>query len=146
MPDANFKLCNKWLLLFENNSRTGPATSGEVGRGGYFPPPLSPPLPPHTHTHTYTHFFGSKKKREANEQTKKRKSFKAETTKRLSPRSKCYSFSHSKASRIQFYSGHPTMVADNTRQCSMAFSILKLISPALQKLNIGGKTLLQLLL
>ena len=133
MPDANFKLCNKWLLLFENNSRTGPATSGGVGRGGYSPPP-----PPH--------FFGSKKKREANEQTKKRKSFKAETTKRLSPRSKCYSFSHSKASRIQFYSGHPTMVADNTRQCSMAFSILKLISPALQKLNIGGKTLLQLLL
>ena len=33
--------------------------------------------------------------------TKKRKSFKAETIKRLSPRSKCYCFSHSRASRIQ---------------------------------------------
>ena len=130
-------------------NRTGDI--GGSGPRGLFPsPPLPPhshpPSPPHTHTHTYTHFFGSKKKWEANEQTKKRKSFNAETTKRLSPRSKCYSFSHSKASRIQFYSGHPTMEADNTRQCSMAFSILKLISPALQKLNIGGKTLLQLLL
>ena len=114
-------------------NRTGDI--GGSGPRGLFPFPPPPP-----------HFFGSKKKREANEQAKKRKSFKAETTKRLSPRSKCYSFSHSKASRIQFYSGHPTMVADNTRQCSMAFSILKLISPALQKLNIGGKTLLQLLL
>ena len=119
------------------SSRTTPEQDrrhrGEWAEGAI---PLPPPPP---------HFFGSKKKREANEQAKKRKSFKAETTKRLSPRSKCYSFSHSKASRIQFYSGHPTMVTDNTRQCSMAFSILKLISPTLQKLSTGGKTLLQLL-
>ena len=51
---------------------------------------------------------------------KKGKSFKAETIKRLSPRSKPYCFSHSRASRIQFFSSRPAMVADNTFQCSVA--------------------------
>ena len=44
-------------------------------------------------------FWWSNKKN--GKQRKKRKSFKAATTKRLSPRSKCYSFSHPRASRIQ---------------------------------------------
>ena len=40
-------------------------------------------------------------KKEKGKQKKKRKSFKAENIKRLSPRSKCYCFSPSRASRIQ---------------------------------------------
>ena len=44
-------------------------------------------------------FLRSKKKK--GKQWEKRKTFKAETIKRLSPRSKCYCFSHSRASRIQ---------------------------------------------
>ena len=55
------------------------------------------PLPPHTHTHTHT-FLPSKKKK--GKQRGKRKTFKAETIKRLSPRSKCYCFSRSRVSRI----------------------------------------------
>ena len=43
------------------------------------------------------------------EEKRKKESFNAETIKRLSPRSKCYCFIHSGASRIQ-----------NTFQCSMA--------------------------
>ena len=46
-----------------------------------------------------TPFFCSKKK--IGEKRGKRKSFKAKTIKRLSPRLKCYYFSHSRASRIQ---------------------------------------------
>ena len=52
-----------------------------------------PPSPPPT-------FLRSKKKKRK-QRKKKRKIFKAETIKRLSPRSKCYCFSHSRASRIQ---------------------------------------------
>ena len=44
-------------------------------------------------------FLRSKKKK--GKQREKRNTFKAETIKRLSPRSKCYCFSHSRASRIQ---------------------------------------------
>ena len=55
------------------------------------PPPPSP-LPPFT-------FLSRKKKKER--QRQKRKGFKAETIKRLSPRSNYYCFSHSRASRIQ---------------------------------------------
>ena len=44
-------------------------------------------------------FLLSKKKK--GKQRKKWNSFKAETIKRLSPRSKCYCFSHSTASKIQ---------------------------------------------
>ena len=45
------------------------------------------------------HFFAyQKEKRETKE---KRKNFKAETIKSLSPRSQCYCFSHSRVSRIQ---------------------------------------------
>ena len=52
-----------------------------------------------------------KKKR----QSKKRKSFKAKTIKKLSPWSKCYFFNHSRAYIIK-----PTIMADNTCQCPMA--------------------------
>ena len=52
-------------------------------------------------------FLRSKKKKE--KQREKRKTFKEETIKRLSPRSKCYCFRHSRASRIQkiFLVGQP---------------------------------------
>ena len=63
---------------------TGPATTR--GQGGN-----SPPLP---------HFFFRSKKKIGGKR-KKRKSFKAKTIKRLSPRSRCYYFSHSRASRIE---------------------------------------------
>ena len=52
-----------------------------------------PPLPP-------AYFFAQQKEKKKTKE-KKRKIFKAETIKRLSPRSKCYCFSHSRASRIQ---------------------------------------------
>ena len=64
---------------------TGPAT-----RGWGQSTPTHPPTP--------LFLRCRKKKRETK---KKRKSFQAETIKRLSPRSKCYCFSHSRASRIQ---------------------------------------------
>ena len=60
---------------------SGPATSG--GPGGLAPTPT---------------FLLTKQKKE--KQMKKRKSFKAETIKRLSSRSKCYCFSQSRASRM----------------------------------------------
>ena len=44
-------------------------------------------------------FLRSKKKK--GKQSEKRKTFKAETVKTLSPTSKCYCFSHSRVSRIQ---------------------------------------------
>ena len=64
---------------------------------------------------------------------KKGKSFKAETIKRLPPKSKCYCFSHSRASRIQkfFLSAN-----HGNRQCFTVFhgpSTLKSIPPALFK-------------
>ena len=43
-------------------------------------------------------------KRKKGRQREKRKDFKAETMKRLSPRSKCYCFSHSRAFRIRKFS------------------------------------------
>ena len=62
--------------------------AGDTG-GGSMPPPL--PLPPT--------FLCSKKKK--GRQRQKRKGFKAETIKRLSPKSKYCCFSHSRASRIR---------------------------------------------
>ena len=56
-------------------------------------------------------------------QRKKRKSFKAETIKRLSPKSKCYCFSHSRVSKIKTLSCWSTMVSGNTFQCSIAPSL-----------------------
>ena len=47
----------------------------------------------------WKNFLRSKKKK--GRQRRKRKGFKAETIKRLSPRSKCYCFNHSRASRIR---------------------------------------------
>ena len=51
--------------------------------------------------HSATTFLQAKRKKE--NKGKKRKTFKAETIKRLSPSSKCYCFSHSRASKIQFF-------------------------------------------
>ena len=67
------------LLSFWESMNTGPA--------------IQPPLPP-----TPSTFLRSKKK---GKQRKERKTFKAETIKGLSPRSKLYCLSHSRASRIQ---------------------------------------------
>ena len=50
-------------------------------------------------SHTHTLFCVAKRKEW--KQREKRKGFKAETIKRLSPRLKLYCFSHSRASRIQ---------------------------------------------
>ena len=75
------------------NYRAGD-TGGGTGRGGAMSPPA---------------FLRSKKKK--GKQRENRKTFKAATIKRLSPRLKCYCFRQSRASRIQ---------ADNIRQCSMA--------------------------
>ena len=62
-------------------------------------------------------FLHRKKKRETKG---KRKSFKAETFKRLSPRSKCYCFSLLKRVDFQNISFRLTMVAENTFQCCLA--------------------------
>ena len=110
------------------------------------PPPTHPPPPPpapfsptifHTHTHTHTILCSENKK---GKQRKKRKSFKAETIKRLSPRSKCYCFSHSRASRIQKF----FLPANHGgRQYFSAFhgpSTLKSISPALKKILLVHST------
>ena len=66
----------------------GPATPG--GPEEPCPPPTPPYLPS---------FLRSKKKK--GRQRQKGKDFKTETIKRLSPRSKYYCFSHSRASRIR---------------------------------------------
>ena len=80
-------ICKRLLLDLIPYALTGPAAPG--GPGGPRPPA----------------FLLSKKKK--GKLRKKRTIFKAETIERLSPRSKCYSFSHS---RVSF----------NTFQCSMA--------------------------
>ena len=72
--------------MLDVGTSSGPATLG----AGACPP-----------THTHTLFCVAKRKKGSKE--KKRKSFKAETIKRLSPRSKYYCFSHSRESRIQKY-------------------------------------------
>ena len=72
---------------------------------------------------------------------KKRKSFKAETVKKLLPRSKCNCFSHSRASGIQkfFLSANswPTIYFS-----VHGLSTLKSISPALIYLSVFGKVLI----
>ena len=77
-------------------------------------------------------FFCSKKKKGNKRQ--KKKSFKGETIKRLSPWSKCYYFSHSRTSRIQkfFLSAN-----HGGRQYFSAFhgpSTMKSSSPALENI------------
>ena len=102
----------------------GPATPGVPGV------PCPPPQYTHTHTHT---FLCSKKKK--GRQREKRKGFKAETIKRLSPRSKCYCFNHSRASRIQKFF---LLVNHGGRQYISVFHglpTLKSISPALDALQ-----------
>ena len=59
------------------------------------------------------------------------KSFKAETIKRLSPKSKCYCFSHCKASRIQKFSLSANHGGQQYFSVFHGPSTLKCISPAL---------------
>ena len=71
-------------------------------------------------------------KRKTGNKGKSRKGFRAETIKKLSPRLKCYCFSHSSAPRIQNFL-LPANHGD--RQYFLVFfasSTLKFISPALQ--------------
>ena len=104
IPNAQLVTCFFWEgvgaehVCFMMHNLTGPTTTG--GPGG------------HAHPHPFF-FFCSKKNRE---KRKKRKSFKAKTIKRLSPRSKCYCFSYSRASRIQKF----FLSTDIPFQCSMA--------------------------
>ena len=105
--DDNTKLILTTSLLHG----TGSAILG--GRGGHSPPT----------------FLCSKKKK--GKQKEKRRTFKAETIKRLSPRSKCYCFSHCRVSRSQnfFWSAN-----HGSRQYLSVFhgpSTLKSIMPAL---------------
>ena len=88
--------------------------AGDTGGGGSpWPPSLT--------------FLRNKKRK--GEQRGKRKTFKTETIKRLSPRSKCYFFSHSRVSRVQFF----WSANHGGRQYLSAFhgpSTLKSISPS----------------
>ena len=69
---------------------TGPATP-DGGRRAMSPPP-PPPLPPT--------LFGIAKRKGKQRRIER---FKAETIKKLSPRPKCYYFSHSRTPRIQTF-------------------------------------------
>ena len=75
-------------------------------------------------------FLRNKKK--TGKQKKRRKIFEAETIKRLSPRSKCYCFSHSRASRTQKFF---LLANHGSRQCFSVFygpsTYLKSISPVM---------------
>ena len=71
-----------------------------------------------TNTHTHTQCFAQQK--EKMKRKGKLQSLKAGTIKRMSPRSKCYGFTHSTASIIRNCSCWQTTVADNTLQCPMA--------------------------
>ena len=64
------------------------------------------------------HFFRSKKKK--GKQREKRKTFKAETIKRLSPKSNVTVLVILERLEFKNSSGRQIMVADNTCQCSMA--------------------------
>ena len=72
---------------------------------------MLPPPPPHP-----TFLVWEKEKGKLRE---KRTIFKAETIERLSPRSKCYYFSHCRVSRIQKFFLSANHGTDNTFQCSM---------------------------
>ena len=65
--------------------KSRPVTPGRLG--GPCSPPFTPPPP--------------KPKIKSKSKEKKEKSFKEETIKRLSSKSKCYCFNHSRTSRIQ---------------------------------------------
>ena len=95
--------------MFDRFLNTGPATPG--GPGGHGP----------------RLFFRIKKK--IGKKRKKRKSFKAKTIKRLSPRSKCYYFSHSRASRIQRFSLSANHSGRHSFSVFHGPSTLKSISP-----------------
>ena len=95
---------NKHLsfICWNRAGNTGRGQEGHVSR----PPPLPPPL-----------FDIAKRKGKQ----RKIESFKAETIKKLSPRPKCYYFSHSRAPRIQtFFLVSQSRWPAGTFQCSMA--------------------------
>ena len=96
-----------WLLINIYMLKQGRQHRTEVG-GPCLPPP--PPLPPT--------LFGIAKRKGKQRRIER---FKAETIKKLSPRPKCYYFSHSRTPRIQtfFLVSHSRWPA-STFQCSMA--------------------------
>ena len=81
-----------------------------------------------TRGHGSTTFLHSKKKKE---KQRKKKSFKAETIERLSARSKCYCFRHSRVSRIQKFSLSTNHGGQQYFSVFHAPSTLKSILPAL---------------
>ena len=103
------------LLSFWESINTGPATQ---------PPPPPPPQL----------FCVTKKKKR--KQRKARKTFKAETIKRLSPRSKLYCLSHSRASRIQNFFWSANHGGQQYFTVFHGLSTLKSISPAPKQLLI----------
>ena len=108
-------LCLLRLVLFKNFKRqTGPAILGE-GRGA-----MALPL------------FCIAKIKNGNK-GKSRKDFKAETIKRLSPRVKCYCFSHSRAPRIQKCFLPPNHGSRQYFPVFLGPSTLRFISPAPSK-------------
>ena len=126
VPFSTINYClPSWYIKYikiDNKTLYDPKTLREGrrywGAGVAIPPP---PLP-----RTFLH--SKKKKRN---QREKRKTFKAENIERLSPKSKCYCFSHSRASRVQSFFW---LANHGGRQYLSMFhgsSTLKSISPAL---------------
>ena len=112
-----FQIFFRRVVFIQDNmipSSTRPETPGRPG-GPWGPwPPL----------------FCIAKRRKGNKE-KKIKNLKSETIKKLSPRSKCYIFSHSRGSRIQNFF---LLANHDDRQYCLVFhgpSTLKFISPAL---------------
>ena len=81
----------------------------------YHDHPPSPCPPPHTHTHT---FLRSKKKK--GQQREKRKTFKQKLLKGCHQVQNVTVLAIVERLEFKHFSGRPTMVADNTCQCSMA--------------------------
>ena len=83
--------------------------------------------------HSAATFLQPKRKKE--NKRKKRKTFKAETIKRLSPSSKCYCFSHSRASKIQIFFFSANHAGRRYLPVFHGSSTLKSISAALNKIK-----------
>ena len=108
--------------VFDRNRAGNTGVVGSRGRGG---------------GHGAATFLQAKRKKE--NKGKKRKTFKAETIKRLSPSSKCYCFSHSRASRIQNFFLSPNHGGRLYLSVFHGPSTLKSISPALNTYSTNSK-------
>ena len=123
------KFCSKCRFPNLVNNKTSQFTGLVIpGRtGGHGPSPRCTHIQTNTHTHTetetqtqtHTHTCFAQQK-EKKKRKGKLQSLKAVTIKRMSPRSKCYGFTHSTASIIRNCPCWQTTVADNTLQCPMA--------------------------